>query len=422
MRRRWDTLIARGLPAERVGGENQANYLRFKNGAQVAMMAFQHLEQFEDIQGHQYPEIGVDEATNFPWFQKMMDKLKGVNRSPEGVPTHIFCTGNPGGPGHLGVKSYFRLGSDGLPPGTVFRDRIGLSRVYIASFLKDNQILVQNDPKYCQKLMAIEDPILRAAWLDGSWDVYIGQAFNLTMRHIIEPVPVPPYVAIYMTMDWGFGKPFSIGWWWLDSDDRLYRFSEWYGWNGVEDEGCRMEDSLIAEGIKEREHKLGIAGRPIIRLAGPDCWNRKPNYQGGGQGPSTAEVFASKGLSMRPGDPDRVVKIRAFRERLALPKDDIQLPKLVVYRNCKHFLRTIPALAHDEEKVEDIDTEQEDHVYDEACHVVMARAKGVAPEIIAEKERAAIKAEREQHIPPSHQSAWSELDEILRRQQEEDDY
>jgi len=75
LRRRWDELIAQGHPAERVGGENKTNYIRFGNGAHVAMMAFQRLEMVEDIPGHQYPEISIDKCTNFPWFAKLIDKL-----------------------------------------------------------------------------------------------------------------------------------------------------------------------------------------------------------------------------------------------------------------------------------------------------------------------------------------------------------
>ena len=419
MRRRWDELIAQGLPAERVGGESQANYIRFGSGAAVAMMAFQNLQQLDDIQGHQYPEISIDEICNFPWVVKLLDKLKGVNRSPHGIPTHIFSTGNPGGPGHVQVKSYFRLGKDGLPPGTVWCDNAGMSRVFIQGFLRDNQILVKGDPKYAARLRGISDPAIRKAWLDGDWDVYIGQAFNLTPRHVIKPIPVPPHVAIYMTFDWGFGAPFSVMWWWLDHEDRLFGFSEWYGWNGVENEGLRMEDSLVAEGIKEREHKLGIAGRPIIRLAGPDCWNKKADYRGGGQGPSTAEFFRDKGLVLRPADPSRELKLRAFRERLMLPADPGKLPQLVVYDTCKHFIRTVPSLVYDEENVEYLDEEQELHCFDSACHVVMARAKGVSEAQIEEKvHQEAVKAKRAE-LPAHHQAAWSELDQILEKQREQ---
>ncbi len=421
MRRRWDELISNGVPAERVGGENQANYIRFGNGAVVAMMAFQTLQQLDDIQGHQYPLVSVDECTNFPWFNKLMDKLSGVNRSPHGIPTQIFCTGNPGGPGHAQVKSYFRLGQGGVRPGTIFRGESGMSRVFIPSFLRDNKILVEADPKYAARLAAISDPALRKAWLEGDWDVYIGQAFDITERHIVEPMPVPPHAAIYMTFDWGFGKPFSIGWWWLDGEDRIYRFAEWYGWNGIEDEGLRMEDSLIAEGIHEREHKMGVAGRPIIRLAGPDCWNKKPDYRGGGQGPSTAEVFRDKNIILRPGDPNRELKLRAFRERIALPADPAKLPMLVVYNTCKHFLRTIPSLVYDDENPEYLDEEQELHCFDEACHVVMARAKGVPVEIIEAKVEREKAQEQRALLPNEQQAAWSELDKILEQQQAERD-
>jgi hypothetical protein len=37
LRRRIDELIHKGLPAERIGGDQQANFLRFENGAQVAI-------------------------------------------------------------------------------------------------------------------------------------------------------------------------------------------------------------------------------------------------------------------------------------------------------------------------------------------------------------------------------------------------
>ena len=38
---------------------------------------------------------------------------------------------------------------------------------------------------------------------------------------------------------------------------------------------------------------------------------------------------------------------------------------------CKHFIRTIPNLVYDESNVEDIDTTQEDHIYDECRYVLM---------------------------------------------------
>ena len=374
IRRRIDELIASGLPSERVGGENQANYWRFKCGAQIQLLAFQQIQQANDIQGQQFTEISLDECTNFPFFTQIVDKFKGSLRSPHGVPCRMFFTGNPGGPGHSAVKDRFRLGVEyGQPPETVFYDEAGESRVFIPSFLDDNRILCENDPKYVQRLKSIQDPALRKAWLLGDWDTFIGQAFLFSRdHHVIEPLKIPLNAQVYMTFDWGFGKPFSVGWWWSDNDGRLYRCGEWYGWDGTPDNGLRLTDTQIAEGIIEREQgELNLSTRKILRMAGHDCFNKKPDYKGGGQGKSTAEVFAEHGLYITPADSSRELKIRQFRERLALRGDE--MPMLVVYENCKHFIRTIPALCMDELKPEDIDTDQEDHVYDEAAQICMAQ-------------------------------------------------
>ena len=44
---------------------------------------------------------------------------------------------------------------------------------------------------------------------------------------------------------------------------------------------------------------------------------------------------------------------------------------LQVFHTCKHFIRTLPNLVYDESNVEDIDTRQEDHIYDECRYVLM---------------------------------------------------
>ncbi|MFZ3046294.1 MAG: hypothetical protein WA151_10295, partial [Desulfatirhabdiaceae bacterium] len=381
MRRRFDELITDGMPATRIGGDQQTNYVRFKNGASVTLAAIQKLEQVNDFIGAQFTEIAFDEAPMFPWFLKLVDKLKGSNRSPHGVPCRMFGTGNPGGPGHLQVKEYFGLGTGGVPPETIIRILLSgghqETRIFIPSFLDDNKILCLNDPLYVARLKSIADPALRRAWIDGDWDVFIGQAFQFSERyHVIDPQEIPSGAPLYMTFDWGYGKPFSVGWWWVDLEGRVYRFSEWYGASGI-DEGMRINDPDIALGIKEREQKLSINDRPIIRLAGPDCWNKKPDYKGGGQGPSTAETFAQHKIFLTPGDASRNLKIRQFRSRLSYKLTDEgcleQWPMMMIYRGCKDFIRTIPALVMDEDNPEDIDTDMEDHVYDEACHICMAR-------------------------------------------------
>jgi len=198
-------------------------------------------------------------------------------------------------------------------------------------------------------------------------------------HHVIEPIPVPEAAQLYMTFDYGYGAPYSCGWWWVDHDGRLYRFSELYGCEPDDRKmGLREADDVIAEKIIAHETKLNIGlwkdGHPmrsIIRLCDPTCFNKKPNYMGGGQGPPTAEEFAKKGIYITPGDPSRKLKLRQFATRLRLHDD--KKPMMLIYSNCHDFIRTIPLLQLDDKDPDDIDTNGDDHVFDDSCLVCMAR-------------------------------------------------
>jgi len=437
LRLRIDGLIRQGMPAVRIGGDQQTNFVRFSNGAQFMMTAVMRLDLADFFQGQQYCEIDIDEAPNFHFIAQLLEKLKGCNRSPYGVPCHIFLTGNPGGPGSSIIKHRFIAPA---PPGTVLRDpESGEVSVFIKSRLEDNKILIENDPEYVQRLRSIRDPALRAAWLEGNWDVFVGQAFNFGDPHICVPFPVPEYSPIYMTLDWGYGAPFSIGWWHIDADGRLYRFAEWYGWDKTTPNvGLRLSDSVIGLGIFKREERMGIHKRKnIIRFAGPDCFSKKPNYQGGGQGPSTSTVFRSlrytckdgtvrlgaTDLVLRPGDPDRKLKIRQFRERLVIPEDGTA-PMVQVYNTCRDFIRIIPTLCQDDLNIEDIDTDQEDHPYDEACHIFMARPLRFF-QFDEEQaiDQARLKIKKEGEVTGAQIAVWKELDALKEhmKQIEEDE-
>jgi len=192
--------------------------------------------------------------------------------------------------------------------------------------------------------------------------------------HVIEPIEVPQGAQVYMTFDYGYAAPYSIGYWWVDQDNRIYRFSEIYGNDKSAerpDIGLRQTDQEIAKTILKHEESIGIRCRSIIRISDPTCFNKKPDYKGGGQGPSTAEIFTKFQIYLSPGDPSRIGKIRQFRNRLTLLENEP--PMMQIYSTCTHFIRTIPLLRDDEKNPEDIDTTGEDHCYDEACHICMSR-------------------------------------------------
>jgi len=355
----------------------------FHNGS---LLHFCHCQYEQDVFQYQGAEIHlllIDELTTFTEF--IYDYLRSRVRCTLEVPEKyrhkipgIECGSNPGGVGHNFVKERW---VDYMLPMELKRASKqdgGMLRQYIPGLLQDNEILMRADPEYIHWLDALPEPY-RTAYKDGNWDIFMGQAFNFSREHhVIRPIPIPENAPIYMTYDWGFGKPFSFGWWWVDADGRLYRFSEWYGWNGMPNEGVRLEDSKVADGTTPKERDmynnpvLHYHTRPHVRPAGHDCWNKKPDYKGGGQGKSTAEIFAEKGIYLTKADSSRELKIRQFRERLIMP-DDGEMPMMVVYSTCEQFLRTIPTIQTDPKNVEYIDDTGECHTFDDACHICMAR-------------------------------------------------
>jgi hypothetical protein len=48
-------------------------------------------------------------------------------------------------------------------------------------------------------------------------------------------------------------------------------------------------------------------------------------------------------------------------------------PMLYVFDTCKDFIRTVPVLQHDQDRIEDLDTEAEDHAADDGRYGCMSR-------------------------------------------------
>ena len=369
--------------------KEQKKRWEFSVGGKKSILNFCHCQHEKNVFNYQGAEIHlllVDESTTFSQF--MLEYLRARVRCTLFVPPQYKCripgiiyASNPGGLSHAYHKQRF---VDYLEPYEIKAgppDEGGMLRQFIPSSLEDNTHLTTNDPGYAKRLEELPEPY-RSAYRDGNWDIFLGQMFNFNVKdHACKPMPVPDSASLYFCFDWGFGKPYWCGWLWVDADDRLYLFSELYGcMGGREDTGVRQADSEIAEHILEHESRLGLTGRPIVRLADPTCWNKKPDYSGGGQGPSTAEVFAKSGIYMNPGDPNRLLKVRQMHERLRLYKDadgkTLQPPMLVAYDTCEAFINTITQLQADPLNPEYWDDRQEDHAVEGICHALMARPIG----------------------------------------------
>jgi hypothetical protein len=360
----------------------QKKELLMPNGS---VLKFAYLERdvdAEEYQGHEYTRVYIEEATNFPFPDPIM-KLKGTLRSAQGVACGMRLTGNPGGPGHHWVKDrYVTPCPSGykvitateeieLPDGTL--KEVTLDRVFIPSRLKDNPLLLINDPTYIMRLRETGSETLVKAWLEGNWDGVDGTFFSEfdEKRHVIRGVlDIPDHWTKFRAMDWGSASPFSVGWYAVCDGGMilnnetiprgaLIKFSEWYGTSGKPNVGLKMTNNLIAQGILNREKRMG----KLINygVADPSTFS----FQGG---PSIIEQFLVEGCSFFRADNSREAGWEQIRRRLGAV-----IPLLYFHESCEHTIRTLPYLQHDEKNPEDLDTDAEDHAADETRYAVMSR-------------------------------------------------
>lgn len=401
-----------------------------------SILHYAHCQHEKDVFRYQGAEIHIlliDELTTFTKF--IFDYLVGRVRCTLDIPPQfkhkvpgILCASNPGNIGHTWVKERW---VDYAEPYKLKRAPIDFEhpeappmvRQYIPGLLADNPILAKTDPGYITRLNNLPEP-WRTAYKTGDWEIFMGQMFQFSKQHhVCYPRPVPESAPLYYTLDWGFGAPYSMGWWWFDADNRAYRFREFYGQlkGAPENTGTRETDSVLAGHINRIEEEEGVRGR-VRHILSPDCFSKKPDYQGGGQGKSTAEVFQNCGVTqIVRGDPSRILKIRQFHERLRIPEDGTK-PMIQVYDTCRDFVRTIPALTHDANNVEDVDTKLEDHAYDEAALMFMARPLSLDAGAVEAEAIKKAREEKEKDLEQASQAAWKEkraLEHDLKGEDEE---
>lgn len=354
---------------------------RFPSGAKIYFGAMQHPNDRFKYQGRAYDYIAFDELTHFTQDEYMY--LLSRNRaSGSGTRVYMRASANPGGIGHGWVKARFLTPAPPmqtiwepvslrLPDGTVQETR--RSRVFVPSTVFDNQILLQNDPAYAARLAALPEADKRAL-LYGDWDAFAGQVFcewrsdaahyaDRRHTHVIDPFPVPKHWRIVRGFDFGYSRPFSVGWWAVSPDNILYRIRELYGCTGTPNQGLRWEPARIAREIRAVEQDdPNIKGRTVRGVADPSIFDQS-------RGESVAEMMEREGIFFDPADNARIAGKMQLHHRLAFDANGV--PGLYVFHTCNHFIRTVPALVYDTANVEDVNTAMEDHIYDETRYVAM---------------------------------------------------
>lgn len=371
----------------------QEKVFRFPNGSRLKLGFCSNEADVLQYQGQAYDAIGMEEATMFTEYQ--FNCLRESNRSSGMMKVkfapRMYLTMNPGGVGHQWVKRLF-----------VDREYREKERpedyVFISARVYDNVAFMDRDPDYVAQLESLPEK-RRRAMLYGDWDVFEGAYFEEfrpspdpklcedygisveearaqhRFTHVIDPFEIPKDWRIYRSFDWGYGKPYSVGYHAVSHDNTAYRIAEIYGWNGTANEGVRETNAQICDRISvfERTHPL-LAGKRIQGVADPSCWTKNG-------GISFAEEAEKHSLWFEPGLNDRIPGWMQIRERMRFSENGKAM--LYFFSSCKSIIRCMPLMMYDKHYVEDLDSNLEDHCLDELRYFAMCRP--VAPRQIQKK-------------------------------------
>ena len=356
----------------------------FTNGSTIKFGYCNNDKDLLQYQGAEFDVVFLDEATQLQemWIKKITACVRGVNDFPK----RIYYTCNPGGASHgyfkrLFIDKAYEAGED--PEDYAF----------IQALVTDNKALMASQPDYIKQLEALP-PKLREAWLYGRWDIFEGQFFEdfrttpdiqkcadagITPEealqqhrwtHVIEPFDITQGDRrgwnIMRSYDFGYNKPFSLGYWAVDYDGTLYRIMEMYGCTQTPDEGVKWSPDEQFRRIRELENTHPwLKGRKIVdSVADPAIWDSS-------RGESIAETAMRYGIYFTPGDNQRIPGWMQVHYRLQF--DQNGYARMYVFNNCKAFIRTMPLMMYSETHPEDLDTKLEDHCPDEVRYMCMSR-------------------------------------------------
>lgn len=358
--------------------------IRFWNGSKIYLCHCEHEKHRFKYQGAEIHVLLIDELTLFTdviyRFLRTRVRMTSINvpEQFDGCFPRILCGSNPGNIGHGWVKSTFIMNGDDKTVPMAIRqmpeDEGGMLRQYIPATLDDNPTMASDDPTYRNRIRGLGNAALVKAFEKGDWDAVVGSFLEGVWDedvHAVDPFPIPSSWKVWRSMDWGFARPYSVHWYAMDQDGVVYIWRELYGWGGKANVGTREQASAVAKKIKDIEQhdeRLGYEYR---------------------MNPADSAIFAEIGSSKSIGKifRDNGIKwVEAYkgpRSRIngaQLVVEMLKSGRLKVFKTCRHWIRTVPALMPDDNNPEDVNTSQEDHAWDDTRYALLQTRRAPDPE------------------------------------------
>jgi phage terminase large subunit len=332
----------------------------FPNGSYIKLGYCDSEDDWMQYQGQEYEVIGFEEATNFTEMQ--MRKIATSNRtSRKDFKPRCYYTCNPGGVGHEYIKRLF-VDRNFIQEPIMFEGMEILPEnpddyVFIRAKLNDNPHV---DPDYVKSLAGLPEH-LRRAYLEGDWDVVLGQYFSDFRRdlHVVPEMLIPTEWRKFRAMDWGYNDPWCTLWFAVSPDRHIYVYRELYAREMNSSDYARLVRQMT--GSDEQ-----ISGTYLS----PDAWQRRGMKDISG-GENIAEVLMRNGIPVLKADNSRVIGWQRVRENLAIAPDGE--PWLRIMENCHNLIRTFPNATVDENNIEDVSGHCEDHALEALRYGLMSR-------------------------------------------------
>jgi hypothetical protein len=362
----------------------------------------ENVGDYNKFQGRDFTLLLIDEAGQWPEPQ-LLDLMRSNLRGPEGVPVRVVLAGNPGGVGHQWLAQRYVFKASPWTP--FLEEKSGRQFVYCPSVFVDNDFIDQDGYRKQIEAATVTDPELGRAWLEGDWTVARGAYFGGVLeesRNCIDPWPVP--VDENDPESWWSSEEPSKWRWFLAYDHGsaapavCFVVAESPGGEGPDgrfyprdslvliDEMHTAEPGSFSKGM---QYTIPIVAEQILELC--ERWGVKPRgcaddacfaYHGSGTG-SIADEFKRCGVYFYPAKKaDRITGWERLR-RLMADAGQVDVPGLYVSRICEGFWATVPYLARDPRRVEDVDSRSNDHWADAARYAVTA----VHPSVSSRKFR-----------------------------------
>jgi hypothetical protein len=293
---------------------------------------------------------------------------------------------NPGNIGHAWVKA---LWVDRVPaPGMDRPDQYDPADYeFIHATIADNPHYAE-DADYKKTLGQLPEA-LRRAFLDGEWDVYAGQYFDIFAagRHTVraEDVQLEPWTPRWISIDWGFEHPSAVYWHATRNDGVVVTYREF-----VQN---HLSPRMLAAAIAERSvDRLGRTERIRDVYLSPDAFAQRTADASIAE--QLGDGLAAAGLPRpSPADNDRVGGWMLMYQAL-------EADHWVIADNCTRLIENLPTLTRDPANVEDALKCDGDDPADSARYgLKSALEPGRAPaEVLA--------AERITAVDPTSRAIW----------------